>query len=92
MATRRTSAGPHYRLVGPRASFGRRGGVSLSRQASPPRFSQLTLKVPHLLAGTLGDVNALKGIAPCRLSLLCEAFTLGLFTGLLRRCLFARAP
>jgi hypothetical protein len=36
-----------------RDSLGRRGGFSLGRQAAPSRFSQLTLQILNLLAGSL---------------------------------------
>jgi hypothetical protein len=71
-------------------SFGRHGSFSLRHQASAPRFSQLTVKIPHLLAGSLSDLCALPGIPTCRLSFV--VFALCLFTSLLRRYLFALAP
>jgi len=77
---------------GSRDSFRRRGGFSLSRQAAPSRFSQLTLKILNLLAGPLSERCALHGVPTRRFSLLCEAFALCLFTNLLCRRLFALAP
>jgi len=71
-------------------SFGRGGGISLSHQASPPRVSQLTLKISHLLTGPLSELCALYSMPTRRFSFL--ALALCLFTNLLRRCLFALAP
>jgi hypothetical protein len=42
-------------------SFCGRGGFSLSREASPPRFGQLQLEVVHLSVGALSGFGALPG-------------------------------